>query len=369
MVSTLFVATLALMASTSAASAPFKCQHTIDLYNSFVNTGNFQAAANQTLTEDVRYIIPGPVKICPYCGLFNGRAEVVGLFVDGFLGHFTIVNPLVNLRQIGCADCGPAGVPRLMDFNQESFVTNPAKTQGGVPRYFSVPVIHDFLFDDRCMITQMTLFQDPYTVVQVYAGHPAPTAPVMPFVVFAAPPDSFASTQNVSDFQVFPSEGGVPSAQAVAHVEAYYRAVAAGDGGLTPAQASDFFMAQDYTVPQIYSSLLVPGDPSVEPFAGYFFGPAQIAQAHQLRAAAVRENVPLADPASLHVAAGGSVAFSWTLEGKATATGTAYSCAAVDYFQVVNTHAGLRIGRMTRFFDTYNVTMALTKGELFPQYA
>ena len=103
-----------------------------------------------------------------------------------------------------------------MDFNAESFVTTPGKTMGGIGRFFDVPVIHDFLFDSNCKITQMTLFQDPYTVVQVYAGIPAKVAPIMPFVVFDAPPNEFKSNQyNVSDFQVFPAEKAVSSTDAI----------------------------------------------------------------------------------------------------------------------------------------------------------
>lgn len=339
--------------------AEFKCQSTLDVYNHYVNTGNFQMAADLTLTSDVRYIIPGPGVICPYCGTYEGHEAVVGLFVDGFLGHFTIINPLINLRQIGCADCGPGGVPRVMDFNQESFVTNPAKTQGGVPRYFSVPVIHDFLFNDDCKITQMTLFQDPFTVVEVYAGRPARVAPVMPFVVFDAPPDSFSSTKNVSDFQVFPAELEVSGPEAVAFAKDYYQAVLDSKGNLTVEQANQFFMQQDYAVPQIYSSLLVPGDPGVLPYSGYFMGPEQIAQAHALRASSVTETSPIQDPGSLSIAQGGSVAFSWSLQGTALGTEYAFSCDAVDYFQVVKTASGLRIGRLTRFFDTYNLSMAV----------
>ena len=102
----------------------FKCQNTMNVYNSFVNTGQFGKAANATLTSDVKYIIPGPIdlsavrpgpeKICPYCGTFNGRTEVLRLFNDGFLGHFTIVNPLVNLRQIACDSCGAGGLTLLL---------------------------------------------------------------------------------------------------------------------------------------------------------------------------------------------------------------------------------------------------------------
>ena len=96
----------------------------MNVYNSFVNTGQFGKAANATLTSDVKYIIPGPIdlsavrpgpeKICPYCGTFNGRTEVLRLFNDGFLGHFTIVNPLVNLRQIACDSCGAGGLTLLL---------------------------------------------------------------------------------------------------------------------------------------------------------------------------------------------------------------------------------------------------------------
>lgn len=89
----------------------------INTYNNHVNVGNFTGAAALTFTDNVTYIIPGPPVACPYCATYNGKAAVISLFVDGFLGHFTILNPLVNLREITTDNGGPGGVPELMDFN------------------------------------------------------------------------------------------------------------------------------------------------------------------------------------------------------------------------------------------------------------
>ncbi len=58
---------------------------------------------------------------------------MVSLFVDGFLGHFTILNPLVNLREITTDDGGVGGVPELIDFNDESFRIKPVSSN-----FFSV---------------------------------------------------------------------------------------------------------------------------------------------------------------------------------------------------------------------------------------
>eukprot|EP00294_Goniomonas_avonlea_P000900 CAMPEP_0114561282 /NCGR_PEP_ID=MMETSP0114-20121206/11920_1 /TAXON_ID=31324 /ORGANISM="Goniomonas sp, Strain m" /LENGTH=529 /DNA_ID=CAMNT_0001746905 /DNA_START=14 /DNA_END=1601 /DNA_ORIENTATION=- len=363
-----FLALLLLLPLCSGSST-FQCQTTIDTYNQWVNVGQFQKAAQLTFSPSVRYIIPGPPGLCPYCGTYRGSDAVVSLFVDGFLGHFTIVNPLVNLRQIDSPNGGPGGLPRLLNFNQESFVTNPLKTKGGVGRYFSVPVIHDFLFDASCKITQMTLFQDPYTVVSVFAGYPPSASPVMPFVVFASPPNTFQSTMPASDFQVFPGENTVDGASAWQLVQAYYTTVASSNGNFTSADAALFFMGLNYSIPQAVASLIVPGDPSILPYAGMFMGQDQIAQYVRLRAELVVENDPLSDPGALKVIDQGSVAVSWKLQGSATKTGVAYTCDAVDYFQVLETPAGLRIGRMTRFFDTYAVAMAQTNYVVFPQHA
>ena len=89
----------------------------IDTYNAHVNVGNFTGAAALTFTDNVVYIIPGTAPECPYCAVYSGKDAVIGLFVNGFLGHFTILNPLVNLRELTTDNGGPGGVPELMDFN------------------------------------------------------------------------------------------------------------------------------------------------------------------------------------------------------------------------------------------------------------
>ena len=157
---------LCLLLSTVAFA--FVCQNTIDVYNAHVNIGDFTGAA--TLTFDPRsrrltvhvlllnllqYIIPGQQPSCPYCTVYSGRDAVVSLFTRGFLGHFTIWNPLINLRQLTTDNGGPGGVPRLLDFNDEAFRIRPEYNG----KYFRVGVIHDFIFDPAtCLITQMALF-------------------------------------------------------------------------------------------------------------------------------------------------------------------------------------------------------------------
>jgi hypothetical protein len=90
--------------------------------------------------------------------VYDGKAAVIGLFEQGFLGHFNILNPLVNLRQVFSNSIN--GVPRVLDFNDEAFVLLP---QFG-SQYFRVPVIHDFLFEaGSCRITQMHLYWPPET--------------------------------------------------------------------------------------------------------------------------------------------------------------------------------------------------------------
>jgi hypothetical protein len=152
----------------------------------------------------------------------------------------------------------------------------------------------------------------------------------------------------------------VDPAQAVALARSYYLSVSGNNGTLSPAAASQLFMALDYAVPQAVASYTAPGDPNVIPFAGLFVDVDQIVQAHNLRHAAVEEISPLDADGLLFVSDGGSVAVHYTLTG--TARGgkkTPYNCSAVDYFQVFQAAPGLRIGRLTRFFDTYAVAMAL----------
>ena len=213
----------------------------------------------------------------------------------------------------------------------------------------------------------MNLYHDPYSVVTVYSGLPARTSAIMPFVIFDAPPATYMSNQqHVESFQVFPTEPTVAGSEALGLVTSYYNTVSRQKGALSIDQAKDLFMATDFTVPQAFPALLIPGDAAVLPWAGMFLTSEQIAQSHALKATLVVENTPV-DASSLHFTQNGSVVMTWTLRGTVVATGVDYSCLALDYFQIVQTAAGLRIGRMTRFFDTYAVTMALTGNVLFPQ--
>merc|ERR1711998_76254 len=233
-----------------------------------------------------------------------------------------IVNPLVNLRQIstGMSD----STVRLMDFNQEAFVTNPAKTKGGRGVLFSVPVIHDFTFDPTtCLIKQMILFQDPWTVVQVYQGKPAFTQAIMPFTVFEAPPSTF-TVQNASanDFQVFPSEGTVDEGIAEGVARSYYTCSIQRNASCIKA----LFMPTDPLVPQFNAAIFVPGDFTSLPYAGMFLGLDQVLQYHTIKDQAVTENNPFASTTSPGlVREKGSLAVTYTLQGTA-ASGKPFTC-------------------------------------------
>lgn len=84
----MIVIALCVLLCCNAAVALFQCQSTLDVYNAHVNVGNFTGAAALTFADNVTYFIPGSRPQCPYCDTYRGRARVVSLFVDGFLGHF-----------------------------------------------------------------------------------------------------------------------------------------------------------------------------------------------------------------------------------------------------------------------------------------
>jgi hypothetical protein len=151
----------------------FVCQDTIDFYNSHVNVGNF-TGASLTFSDDVVYVIPGNASYCPYCDVYVGKSRVISLFVDGFLGHFTILNPLFNQRQL---QNNQAGKVELWNVNDEAF---RLKSKYGRGSYFRVPVIHDFTFNQNCQITGMTLYHDPYVASMCFEGYSATAVPIMP---------------------------------------------------------------------------------------------------------------------------------------------------------------------------------------------
>eukprot|EP00698_Gefionella_okellyi_P003790 TRINITY_DN13523_c0_g1_i1.p1 TRINITY_DN13523_c0_g1~~TRINITY_DN13523_c0_g1_i1.p1 ORF type:complete len:445 (-),score=107.27 TRINITY_DN13523_c0_g1_i1:51-1355(-) len=345
------------------ASHAFICQTTINTYNNHVNVGNFSGAAALTFNTNVKYIIPGTAPACPYCGVYLGAQQVISLFVNGFLGHFTILNPLVNLRQLSTDNGGPNGLPRLMDFNDESFRNFPQF--GG--QYFRVAVIHDFLFDSNCLITQMHLYHDPYVASMAFAGYPAVAVPIMPGLVRTPPASTFVVTdlgEGELNWQVFASETNVPPMSAWIVVQQYYASVQAGNYF-----AATQLFANSYDIAQGNCSLFMPGDPSVLPYSGLYIGPEQILQYHLTRAATVRENTPAFNTATVtNVTVAGSVAISYQISGLALSSSVAYSTDAVDYFQIVQIGSQYYIGRLSRFFDTWAVTTALHSTP-FPQFA
>jgi hypothetical protein len=53
-----------------------------------------------------------------------------------------------------------------------------------------------------------------------------------------------------------------------------------------------------------------------------------------------------------------------------TGSQDSYSVDAVDYFQIIPQNGSPKIARLTRYFDTYTVTVAgLPNGDVFPQYS
>jgi len=338
----------------------FVCQQTIDTYNSHVNVGNFTGAADLTFNSNVTYIIPGSQPDCPYCYIYVGKDQVVSLFVDGFLGHFTIINPLVNLRELMTNDQGPNGEPRLVDFNHESFKFN---NPGG--KYFSVSVIHDFLFDTDCMIKQMHLYHDPYVASMSYAGYTAPAVPIMPGLAQIPPSNEFVvtSTTNLYNWQVFLGEDVILPQEAWPVIELYYQSIAQKQISI-----SNLFIPLSYGLPQNMASVLIPGDSLVIKYGGLWIGLNQIATYHSLYFNLTTESTPL-ESASTNVTNGGSVVVFWDLKG-VTVNGGIYQVDAADYFQIIKDAYGIpKIARLVRFFDTWNTALAFTGGEKYPQFS
>ncbi len=129
------------------------------------------------------------------------------------------------------------------------------------------------------------------------------------------------------------------------------------------------FIPLNFSLPQAMASIAVPGDSLVLPFAGLYMDYEEILNYHQLRVKLIQENTPLQDPNMSFIANNGSIAVFWKLEGKAL-NGGSYASDAVDYFQVIVDPAGdIKIAKISRYFDTWAVTLALTNGKKFPQYS
>eukprot|EP01121_Diplochlamys_sp_Union-15-3_P016671 TRINITY_DN5723_c0_g1_i1.p1 TRINITY_DN5723_c0_g1~~TRINITY_DN5723_c0_g1_i1.p1 ORF type:complete len:363 (+),score=51.62 TRINITY_DN5723_c0_g1_i1:20-1108(+) len=342
----------------------FICQATIDTYNAHVNVGNFTGAATLTFDPSVRYIIPGPKSDCPYCDIYEGKDRVISLFVDGFLGHFTIVNPLQNLREITTDNGGPGGVPELIDLNDEAFRIKPQF--GG--KYFRVAVIHDFLFNSDCKIIQMHLYHDPYIAAMAFAGHSAVAVPIMPSFSMIPPQPNFVvvNPNNLLNWQVIPGEELVDPEEGFSVVMKYYQVVESQ--GINPQNFNSFFIALNYSIPQNLASIYVPGDSAVLPFSGLWLDQDEIITYHNTKAEKVKENSP-ASASFTWVANQGSIVFHWVLQGVSLSNGFNYNVDAVDYFQLIPTNDGVKIARLCRFFDTWNITLAITGGKKYPQFS
>jgi len=134
-------------------------------------------------------------------------------------------------------------------------------------------------------------------------------------------------------------------------------------------QVSKLFVSDNATFAQRLSSILIPSDPTVLPYAGLFLGQQNIRDYFYKHSLETNEpNNPMLN--SQLIFDGGSVAVIYRLQGTTKrAPSMSYECSAIDYFQMTtdSTDGKIKIGRLTRFFDTWAVTVASTGGLPFPQ--
>lgn len=131
---------------------------------------------------------------------------------------------------------------------------------------------------------------------------------------------------------------------------------------------SRLFVDSDYSIANVNGAVLVPGDPSVLAYAGLYLSAYQIEQYHALFVQTVQESTPLSDPLASNVTNGGSVAVFWSVQGTSQLNSNTYTMTACDYFQITTSGGQPKIMRLTRFFDTWNVTVAVTNGNPFLQF-
>lgn len=278
-----------------------KNAETMARYYERSNVGDFLGAL-EYLSEDVVYRIPGPAARVPYSGEWRGKNQVVLCF-EAFNAAFGLVD-MVETRTVSGSD-------EVFSFNDEIFV---GRSTG---RPWRVGVVHHMAFDKDHRISSLDNYTDMAAAIQALGGQNAVEVPMLP-------PDLVAG------------ESEVPAEQATAIVERFYDAFPSLDG-------LDDLLDEDATA-------LLPGDPRRVRFAGTWRGRTEFKR----MAAYLRDSFDLEDkPDRRLVAEQGTVAAMTTLRGTFVPTSTPVDLTAVDLFQI--TGAG-RIGRLCRYFDTYQFT-------------
>jgi hypothetical protein len=163
----------------------------------------------------------------------------------------------------------------------------------------------------------------------------------------------------------------VEETNAIQVVTSYYKSLSS-KAILEPSTISQLFISLNYSLPQNFGAILVGGDKMIIPFSGLWADQEEISEYYQAWSATVVENTPLdTDANGYFVANGGSVIVKWNLQGHSVQfPGRSYSVLATDYFQLVNLNsaAGPQIARLTRFFDTWALSVAITDNNPFKQF-
>ena len=146
----------------------------------------------------------------------------------------------------------------------------------------------------------------------------------------------------------------------------YYQQLAGGAG--RAAQLAALFMDTNYSVPSNMAAIYVAGAPALTPFSSLFLDTPGVLKYHmELFGAMPTFSVPQTTGTNITwLADSGSVAVAYPWTGTLSPGGRTFTCDAVDYFQIIPQANGLRIARLTRFFDTFAVTAAASQGLIFP---
>jgi len=222
----------------------------------------------------------------------------------------------------------------------------------------------------------MHLYHDSYTASVVAAGYPSAAIPIMPSLTMSPPATEFVVTNptNLLNWQYIPGEGdtGATQSQILNVVNNYYAFLDDAQDNTNPQvlqSIQSLFIPLDYDLPQAQAHIYVPGDPNALEISGLFVGIDMIAEYHQRLLGSVDQVTPNSDTYATYLVDEGSVVVSWNWRGTHRDTELEFEVDAIDYFQIIESEAGaLRIARLTRFFDTWNVTMAYTNKLPFPHH-
>jgi hypothetical protein len=232
------------------------------------------------------------------------------------------------------------------------------------------------------------------------------------------------STVGLSNWQYITNEGTVAPKDAWDAIRRYYTQLGTGSvAGISTmfmdtgawavlrARATSAHVCADTSIAQGYAAVLVPGDTAVLPFSGLYTGRDQIQNYHtalmqtmqfvtstplmvrgSLAAGCVRADqggrgcrirTQATSPTTALWPCSGSGPRSPCLplgisltpfsslvvrSGLSNVAQVWFSVAAADYFQLTYSGGEVKIARLTRFFDTWNVTMAVTNFQAFPQF-